>query len=218
MEKDSMAERGGAYRVTSRYFLPASKSPIGLRLALSRANRTLNITVQETSLAQHLKNKRRPQPSDKERPFFGRGLEILSEVMQASGPLVIHVHGVSGIGKPALIFEFAAIWRSRKRTVLLLDGRTIEPTEGGFQHELSRQLRIQKPALGSIVRVLSKRSRPVVIVLDSYELLALLDAWLRQAFLSRLGKKVLLIFVSRFAPAPQWTRDPNGGDLSAHSI
>jgi adenylylsulfate kinase-like enzyme len=64
-------------------------------------------------------------------------LEILSEVMQASGPLVIHVQGVSGIGKPALIFEFAAIWRSRKRTVLLLDGRTIEPTEGGFQHELS---------------------------------------------------------------------------------
>jgi hypothetical protein len=58
----------------------------------------------------------------------------------------------------------------------------------------------------------------VVIVLDSCELLALLDAWRRQAFLSRLGKKVRLIFVSRFAPAPQWTRDPNGGDLSAHSI
>jgi hypothetical protein len=69
-----MAERDGAYRVTSRYFLPASKLPIGLRLALSRANRTLNIKVQETSLAQHLKNKRRPQPSDKARPFFGRGV------------------------------------------------------------------------------------------------------------------------------------------------
>ena len=128
--------------------------------------------------------------------------------MQASGPLVIHVHGVSGIGKSALISEFAAIWRSRRRTVLLLDGRTIEPTEGGFQHELSRQLRIQKPGLRSIVRVLSKRTRPVVLVLDSYELLALLDSWLRQAFLSRLGKKVRLILVSRFAPAPQWTETP----------
>jgi hypothetical protein len=66
-------------------------------------------------------------------------------------------------------------------------------------------LRIPKPALGKIVRVLSKRSRPVVIILDSYELLALLDGWLRQGFLSRLGKKVRLILVSRFAPAPQWT-------------
>jgi hypothetical protein len=143
-------------------------------------------------------------------PVFGREreLEILSEAMQASGPLVIHVHGVSGIGKSTLISEFAAIWRGRKRTVLLLDGRTVEPTEGGFRHELARHLRIPKPALGSIVRVLSKRSRPVVIVLDSYELLALLDAWLRQGFLSRLGKKVRLILVSRFAPAPQWTETP----------
>jgi len=161
-------------------------------------------------LAQHLKNKQRLHPSGKARPVLGREreLEILSEAMQASGPFVIHVHGVSGIGKSALISEFAAIWRSRRRTVLLLDGRTIEPTEGGFQYELSRQLRIQKPALGSIVRVLSKRSRPVVLVLDSYELLVLLDSWLRQAFLSRLGKKVRLILVSRFAPAPQWTETP----------
>jgi hypothetical protein len=161
-------------------------------------------------LAQHLKNKQRLHPSGKARPVLGREreLEILSEAMQASGPFVIHVHGVSRIGKSALISEFAAIWRSRRRTVLLLDGRRIEPTEGGFQYELSRQLRIQKPALGSIVRVLSKRSRPVVLVLDSYELLVLLDSWLRQAFLSRLGKKVRLILVSRFAPAPQWTETP----------
>src|SRR5580692_6180382 len=125
--------------------------------------------------------------------------------MRKSGLRVIHLHGISGIGKSALISEFAAIWRSKKRTVLLLDGRTIEPTESGFQHELSRQLRIAKPALGGIVRALSKANRTVVIALDSYELLGLLDAWLRQVFLGRLGKNVRLILASRFAPAPQWT-------------
>jgi DNA-binding winged helix-turn-helix (wHTH) protein len=144
------------------------------------------------------------------RPVFGRERELglLSEVMRPAGPRVIHVHGVSGIGKSALVAEFAAIGRSRKRTVLLLDGRTIEPTESGFQLELSRQLRITRPALGSIVRVLSKRKSAVVIVVDSYELLGLLDAWLRRVFLSRLGKNVRLVLVSRFAPAPQWTESP----------
>jgi AAA ATPase domain len=156
-------------------------------------------------------------PSGDPHPVFGRERELglLSEVMRASGPRVIHVHGISGIGKSALVSEFAAIWRSKNRKVLLLDGRTFEPTESGFQHELSRQLGIDRPTLGSIVRVLSKRNRPVVIVLDSYELLGLLDAWLRQVFLSRLGKNVRLVLVSRFAPAPQWTETPTGGDRSA---
>ena len=76
--------------------------------------------------------------------------------------------------------------------MLLLDGRTIEPTESGILHELSRQLKIRKPTLGGIVRALSQKRSAVAIVLDSYEVLGLLDAWLRQVLLGRLGKSVRL--------------------------
>src|SRR5260370_15456545 len=92
--------------------------------------------------AQFMIEKPNAYPSGDPRPVFGRESELglLSEAMLHAGPRVIHVHGISGIGKSALISEFAAIWRSKKPTVLLLDGRTIAPTDGGFQHELSRQL------------------------------------------------------------------------------
>jgi hypothetical protein len=153
-------------------------------------------------------------PSVDSRPIFGRERELglLSEVMRHSGPRVIHVHGISSIGKSALITDFAAIWRRKRRAVLLIDGRTIEPTESGFLREVSRQLRIPRRTLGSLVRVLTKKKRSVVIALDSYELLGLLDAWLRQVFLSRLGRVVRLILASRFAPAPQWTETPEWRD------
>ena len=103
------------------------------------------------------------------RPVFGREreLQFLSEAMRPSGPRVIHLHGISGIGKSALLSEFVATCRGKKRMVLLLDGRTIEPTESGFQQELSRQLHISRPTLGSIVRALSQKKRAVVIALDS---------------------------------------------------
>jgi hypothetical protein len=153
-------------------------------------------------------------PSVDLRTVFGRERELglLSELMRHSGPRVIHVHGISGIGKSALIKDFATFWRSKRRAVLLIDGRMIEPTESGFLHEVSRQLRKGRPTIGGLVRILVKRKSSLVIALDSYELLGLLDAWLRQVFLSRLGMKVRLVLVSRFAPAPQWTEVPEWRD------
>jgi hypothetical protein len=51
----------------------------------------------KTNVIRRTKTKQRL--SGKVPVVFGREreLEFLSEVMQASGPLVIHVHGVSGI-------------------------------------------------------------------------------------------------------------------------
>lgn len=169
-----------------------------------------NMSAGDYIADRYMVEKLNAHPPGDHRPVFGRERELalLSESMRHSGPRVTHIHGISGIGKSALILAFATMWRSKRRTVLLLDGRTIEPTESGFQLELSRMLRIGRSTLGSIVSALSKKNKPVVIALDSYEVLGLLDAWLRQVFLSPVGKNVHMILVSRFAPAPQWTEAP----------
>ena len=142
--------------------------------------------------------------------LFGRDreLSLLDEMMRKGGPRVVHIHGVSGIGKSTLIRAFAEVERNRRRTVRLLDGREFEPTERGFLHQLSRSMRIERPTLLKISRSLSAVAKPVLIVLDSYELLGLLDAWLRQSFIVGLKENVRLILVSRFSPAPQWTEAP----------
>jgi hypothetical protein len=144
------------------------------------------------------------------RGLFGRDreLSLLHEMMRKGGPRVVHIHGVSGIGKSTLIRSFAEGERNRRRTVCLLDGREFEPAERGILYELSRAIRIERPTLPKILRTLSAVANPVLIILDSYELLGLLDAWLRQDFMLGLKENVRLILVSRFSPARQWTEAP----------
>ena len=150
--------------------------------------------------------KRETTPSS----LFGRDreLSLLGEMMGKGGPRVVHIHGVSGIGKSSLIRAFTEVERNRKRTVHLLDGRDFEPTERGFLHELARSMRIERPTRPKVSRTFSAMAKPVVIILDSYELLGLLDAWLRQSFMVGLKENVRLILVSRFSPAPQWSEAP----------
>jgi hypothetical protein len=85
----------------------------------------------------------------------------------------------------------------------------MEPMERGFLQELSHCLHISRPTLPKISRALAALTSPILIIVDSYELLGLLDAWLRQTFMARLTGKVRLIVVSRFPPAPQWTESPD---------
>jgi adenylylsulfate kinase-like enzyme len=64
--------------------------------------------------------KRETAPSS----LFGRDreLSLLHEMMRKGGPRVVHIHGVSGIGKSTLIRAFAEVERKRSRTICLLDG------------------------------------------------------------------------------------------------
>lgn len=70
--------------------------------------------------------------------FVGRGseLDVLRGTLLPDGPRLVHVHGIAGIGKTALLERFVTEARGRGATVIRLDCRDVEPTETGLLQSL----------------------------------------------------------------------------------
>jgi hypothetical protein len=130
--------------------------------------------------------------------LIGRDREraALLDLVEGETPLVAAVHGIAGVGKSALLHAAAVDARARGVTVVTLDGSTFEPTERGF-----------RAALGDAIERPSGR---VLLTIDAYERLGLLDTWLRQRFVPSLPEEVRLLLAGRHAPLA-WQRDL--GDL-----
>ena len=140
------------------------------------------------------------------RSVIGRNQEIayLLDTFNQKAPLVVHLHGIAGIGKSTLLEVFAARARERKIPVIRLDCRLIEPTERGFLHQLNAALGRKALTLGKASEQLARLSRRVVLALDNYEVFRLMDTWLRQVFVPSLGDNVRLLLVGREPPSPAW--------------
>ncbi len=147
--------------------------------------------------------------------FVGRGveLELFRAVLgQADADFVVlHIHGPGGVGKTALLREFARGVISQAHTPLWLDGRQLDASPAGFLAALQEVLALtenQSPleALAATVGL--------VLFIDTYELLAPLDAWLRNTFLPQLPADALVIIAGRQAPAAAWRADNGWGELT----
>src|SRR5215212_5753349 len=104
--------------------------------------------------------------SAREQCFVGRRAELAAfadALAGRSARRVLIVHGPGGIGKTTLVQEMRRRARSAGRTVLLLDGREIDPSPGGF-----RAAAVPRP--------------PSVLLVDAYEQIGAIDAWLRREF------------------------------------
>lgn len=131
-------------------------------------------------------------------------LKHLCNLFTKSAPLVVHLHGIPGIGKTTLLEAFTRLASKNDIEVIRLDCRSIEPTERGFLHELGACLGTQAGSLNSLSRQIKKFSQRVVIALDHYELFRLLDAWLRQTFIPALEQHVRVLLVGREPPSAAW--------------
>ncbi len=124
-------------------------------------------------------------------------------------PLVAVVHGIAGVGKSMLLQAAAVDARERGTRVVALDARAFEPTERGFLTALGSALGVPLATIADATGALAGEAR-VLLMIDTYEQLGLLDAWLRQSLVPALPQNVRLLLAGRDAPSA-WQRDL--GDL-----
>lgn len=135
------------------------------------------------------------------RAFVGRTAEreLFRQAVTAQGEppfTVLHVHGPGGIGKSALLRMFAG--SAEGAEVVRLDGRAVAP---------------DRDAVRAAVAPLRTTARRGVLLVDTYELLAPLDAWIRDDLLPGLPPDVVVVLAGRHPPAPGWTADPGWREL-----
>jgi DNA-binding response OmpR family regulator len=131
-------------------------------------------------------------------------MAVLRQLLGEGGPLVVFVHGIAGIGKSALVEAFAVEARAGGTIVLRLDCRSIEPTERGFLAALEGKTGGELATAEDAAARLGRLGERVILVLDTYEVLRLLDPWLRQTFIPVLTDKVRIILSGREPPMTVW--------------
>jgi hypothetical protein len=142
------------------------------------------------------------------RHFVGRAAErdLFRDALRAPDLpfLVLYIYGPGGIGKSSLLREYLALAQEAGVAACLLDARDVEPSPEGFANALRFSLGL--PPGAPLADALAAARR--VLLIDTVELLAPLDAWLRETFLPQLPDQPLVVFAGRNPPAPAWRADP----------
>jgi hypothetical protein len=148
--------------------------------------------------------------------FVGRGAELflLETLFGEAAPLVIHIHGLAGVGKTTLLDAFIRRARRRRSIRLVrLDCRVVEPTERGVVHAASALLGIKVRTLAALTTRLRALGKRVVLILDNYEVFRLADAWIRQVFVPALPENARLVLAGREPPVSAWGTAPEWAGL-----
>jgi DNA-binding response OmpR family regulator len=137
-------------------------------------------------------------------------MAVLRQLLGERGPLVVFVYGIAGIGKTALVEAFAVEARASGATVLRLDCRSIEPTERGLLAALEARTGGQLASVENAAARLGSLGDRVILILDTYEVLRILDPWLRQTFVPALTDRVRIVLSGRESPMTGWPSSLSG--------
>jgi hypothetical protein len=135
--------------------------------------------------------------AERHRKFVGRVAErdLFRSALAADDPPfnVLYVFGSGGVGKTTLLREFASICEEAGVPASYLDARNLEPSPNSFMGAVWSALGLAEQdspfeALGSELRV---------VLVDTYETLAPLGAWMSEFLLPQLPENVLLVLAGR---------------------
>ncbi|WP_412069249.1 ATP-binding protein [Rubrivirga sp. IMCC43871] len=137
--------------------------------------------------------------------FVGRVPEQarLAEAFGSDDPafVVAHVYGPGGIGKSALLDEAARLAAAAGRAVARVDGRDLDPSPAAFARAAEAVLA-------------EAGDGPRVLLVDTFEQIAALDAWLRRTFVPGLRASDMVVIAGRDRPAPEWRADYAGAAVT----
>jgi hypothetical protein len=126
--------------------------------------------------------------------FVGRTAELayFASALAASSSPVLYLWGTAGIGKTALLHQFAEAARTAEREVVWVDARTIGRSPQAFESAIAD----------------ARRDRRVLLV-DSFEACPQLHSWIWNDILPQLPADALVVVAGRNRPDPRWPADPH---------
>ena len=141
--------------------------------------------------------------AERHRKFVGRVAEgdLFRSALAADEPPfnVLYVFGSGGVGKTTLLREFANICKEADVQASYVDARNLEPSPDSFMGALCSALGLAER--DSPFESLASRSKLQVVMVDTYESLAPLGAWMSEVFLPQLPGSLLLVLAD-----PGWQR------------
>jgi hypothetical protein len=136
--------------------------------------------------------------------FVGRAaeLELFRRALLADPPpfVVLYLHGPGGVGKTSLLREYARVAVDCDRPIVHVDGRNIQSSPPGFLSAMSYALGLEAESRAPW----SHWPQNGVLLIDTYEALTSLDAWLRETCLPQLPAQSMVVIAGRDPPAPAW--------------
>ncbi len=150
--------------------------------------------------------------------FVGRieELEAFARMLRPNPDFsLLFIHGPGGMGKSSLLSEFARVCLDQHWTPLLLDARNIDPSPDGFLQALAGVMRLESNVspLLALEQGALEGLHGGVLMLDTFENLKPLDAWLRERFLPELPEAMRVVLAGREPPNPQWSGDSGWREL-----
>jgi AAA ATPase domain len=156
------------------------------------------------------------------RAFVGRAAELASfdKVLAAGAPQrVLFLHGPGGIGKTTLLHRFRMRARAAGRPVIVIDGRDVDCTAEGLRAAVDRAAArvAARAAVDAPAGAGGRGGGPAgpggglagaVLMLDGYERLGQLDAWIRDELLPSLPDGAVVVLAGRDPPSAPWRIDP----------